>query len=155
MRILATQYSLPTKSLEIYVSGCAGKPHCKNCHNPESWDFNAGEEYSIKYFSTRIAPKILEFPDLVKNVYVLGGEPLDQDHLHLTRLLLDLKSLKVSVWLFTRYDFDQLPKGLLRLVDYVKCGRYEEELKVENNVQYGIRLATSNQIIYKKGVNYK
>ena len=46
MNILATQYTLPYKSLDIYVAGCSGSPHCINCHNKESWDFNQGEIYN-------------------------------------------------------------------------------------------------------------
>ena len=45
MKIAGTQFTLKTKSFEIYVSGCAGNPHCKGCHNPETWDFNVGEEF--------------------------------------------------------------------------------------------------------------
>lgn len=32
---------------------------------------------------------------------------------------------------------------------YIKCGRYDKELKVLDNVQFGVRLSTSNQKIYK------
>ena len=45
--------------------------------------------------------------------------------------------------------------------DYIKCGRYIEELKSANHIEYGVVLASSNQHIYKKGVelfdaeNYK
>lgn len=32
---------------------------------------------------------------------------------------------------------------------YIKCGRYDKQLRVNDNVQFGVRLATSNQRIYK------
>ncbi len=38
--------------------------------------------------------------------------------------------------------------------DYIKCGQYDEALKTANHVEYGIVLASSNQHIYKKGVDY-
>jgi glutaminase len=41
------------------------------------------------------------------------------------------------------------------MCDYIKTGRYIPELKVNENVHYGINLATSNQKIYKKGIDYE
>ena len=32
--------------VSIYVSGCHF--HCKECHNPEAWDFNYGKEFTEK-----------------------------------------------------------------------------------------------------------
>ena len=52
MNIIQTQYTLKRKSLEIYKSGCRG-PHCKGCHNPETWEFNQGipwREYKQRVF---------------------------------------------------------------------------------------------------------
>jgi hypothetical protein len=43
---------------------------------------------------------------------------------------------------------------LSNLFDYIKCGRYEEELKTANHIEYGVVLASANQHIYKKGVDY-
>jgi anaerobic ribonucleoside-triphosphate reductase activating protein len=51
MNILATSYTLQYKSLDVYIAGCSGNPHCIGCHNPESWNFNQGEKYSLKYFN--------------------------------------------------------------------------------------------------------
>ena len=36
----------------IYCSGCEN--HCEGCHNPESWDFSAGEEISVDDLFGRI-----------------------------------------------------------------------------------------------------
>lgn len=38
--------------------------------------------------------------------------------------------------------------------DYIKYGRYSEELKTANHIEYGVVLASSNQHILKKGVDY-
>lgn len=38
--------------------------------------------------------------------------------------------------------------------DYIKFGQYDESLKTANHVEYGIALSSSNQHIYKKGVDY-
>ena len=39
--------------------------------------------------------------------------------------------------------------------DYIKCGRYIQKLESSDNVQYGVRLASCNQVIYKKRIIWK
>lgn len=153
MNILYIDYTLQNKSLDVYVAGCNGNPHCGQCHNPESWDFNIGSKYDDKYFNY-LKNKIRDFDLLIDNFMVFGGEPLDQDIDELIHFLFDLKSLKKKIWLFTRYELKEIPDEVLILCDYVKCGRYILELKTEDNIQYGIALATSNQKIYKKIIDY-
>lgn len=153
MNILATQYTLEYKSLDIYVAGCCGSPHCKDCHNPETWDFNKGEQYTLKYFN-RIKTKVHDFNNLIDNIMIFGGEPLDQDKDELLHILFDLKTLNKPIWLFTRYSIDEVPKEVKTLCNYIKCGRYVPELKSNDNIMYGIKLATSNQKIFKKGIDY-
>jgi len=85
---------------------------------------------------------------------LFGGEPNDQDKDVLLHLLFDLRGLNKTIWLFTRYELNDIPKFELQLCDYIKCGRYIPELTTEDNIKYGIKLATSNQIIYKRGIDY-
>lgn len=153
MKILATQYTLSTKSLEIYVAGCKGQPHCKNCHNPETWSFDNGDEYNGDYFLW-IKDKVKENKKLINNIMIFGGEPLDQEEKDLFLFLATLKTLNLPIWIFTRYDIDEVYDFVKEFCDYIKCGRYIEELRTDDNTQYGIKLATSNQHIYKKGVDY-
>lgn len=153
MNILATQYSLTSKSLDIYVAGCNGNPHCVGCHNPESWSFNQGELYTEEYFNN-IQTKVQDFDILIDNIMIFGGEPNDQNHDELLHFLIDIKSLNKKVWLFTRYGITDVPKFELSLCDYIKSGSYMPELITDDNIQYGIKLATSNQFINKKGLDY-
>jgi len=150
MRILGTQYTLEYESLDIYISGCKGSPHCSGCHNPESWDFNKGEIYDELYCE-KLKCKITSFDDMINNIMIFGGEPLDNIHDYIVKLLLDLIKINSNkkIWLFTRYDINEVPLKIKRMCDYIKCGRYDELLKTDNNIQYGIKLATSNQKIYK------
>lgn len=151
--ILTTQYTLNNRALEIYVSGCSGNPHCKNCHNPESWSFNQGDLYDDDYCD-KLTDKIWEFNSMIDNIMIFGGEPLDQDLEELNQLLIDVYCDDKPIWIFTRYNFEEVPSFIKDLCDYIKCGRYLPELKVDSNIQYGINLATSNQKIYKKGIDY-
>ena len=155
MNIIGTQYTLQYKSLDIYIAGCNGDKgvHCTSCHNPESWNFNQGELYNKEYFN-KIKIKVKDFNNLIDNIMIFGGEPNDQNIDDLTFFLSDLKSLSKKIWLFTRYNIKDVPKFELGLCDYIKCGAYIPNLKTDDNVQYGIKLATSNQKIYKKGIDY-
>ena len=153
MNIVGTQYTLSNRAFEIYTAGCKGNPHCTNCHNPKSWDFNQGVLCDLDYLQA-LRKKILNFDTMIDKIMVFGGEPLDQNPAELRLLLKLLSQLGKEVWLFTRYDLEEVPHYVKVTCDYIKCGRYLEELRTDDNTQYGIKLATSNQNIYKKGINY-
>lgn len=157
MNILGTQFSISTHSFEIYVAGCNGQPHCKGCHNPESWDYTKGEIYDNDYFNKAIRSKVFLFQHLIQNIMIFGGEPLDRDIYEkdgLFSLLQQCQTLHKPIWLFTRYDIDEVPDDIKAICDYIKCGKYIPELRSDHHVQYGIKLATSNQKIFKKGLDY-
>lgn len=146
MRIAGTQYSLNTKSFEIYVSGCKGS--CRGCHNPELKDYDIGQPLT-KELLQNIVAKIKDFDILIDNIWILGGEPLDQNLDELEWLLKELSKAGKPIWLFTRFSITEVPDNIKQYCDYIKCDPYIEELKTDDNIQYGIKLATSNQKIYK------
>lgn len=154
MNVLATQYTLCNKALEIYIAGCNGDPHCEDCHNPESWDFSLGSALTLGYFSKNIGAKINEFSTLIENIMIFGGEPLDQPPSDLEELLSLLSFSNKKIWIFTRYPIEEVPDFVKHYCDYIKCGKYEKNLTSDNNIQYGIKLASNNQKIYKKGIDY-
>lgn len=152
MRLAATQYSLFQQSYEFYFSGCKGfDGHCKNCHNPELFDFNLGEEVSSATFET-IGQKVAKFDSLIKRFFILGGEPLDQELSELVSFITELKKYNKEIWLFTHYDFNQVPSVLKELCDYIKVGPYVEGLP--KTTMYNIELASNNQRILRKGEHY-
>lgn len=146
MNIAATQYTLKYKSFELYLSGCDGI--CgKKCHNKELWDFNLGKPYQQETY--KIIHKVKEFDNLIDNIWILGGEPLLQNHDELLNLICDLKTTDKKIWLWTRFEIDDIPQKIKEQCDYIKTGRFIEELKCDNNIQYSIKLATRNQKIIK------
>lgn len=151
INIIGTQYNLARKALEIYKAGCSG-PHCNNCHNPESWDFDQGESWEV--CGDRILTKIRRFSSLIDRVEFYGGEPLDSNLDELRDILESIKKLDKEIWVFTRYPLSEIDTRVKNLCDYIKCGRYIEGLKCTDNIQYGITLATSNQNVYKKGKDF-
>ena len=147
MNIAATQYTLGNKSYEIYVAGCKAKPHCENCHNPELWNFTFGDKLDEEMYK-RIESKLNSFNDLIDNIWIVGGEPLDQDLNELKKLLIFLKTFNKKMWLFTRFELDEIPEDIIKYFDYIKTGRYLPSEKVSHE-EYGVVLATTNQHIHK------
>ena len=139
----------------LFVSGC--RNHCKNCFNPETWNFTYGEPFTEEVeeyiFSTFKNP-------VLAGLTVLGGEPMEPENQE--ALLPFLRRFKErfpdkTIWLFTGNLYEELtgqcgehPKCLpitediLALVDILVDGRYEEE-----NHSIGIRFrgSTNQRII--------
>ena len=61
----------PGVRVSIFFQGCAF--HCKNCFNPETWSFTAGEEFNDEVIENII--KLCE-PDHITGLSMLGGEPM-------------------------------------------------------------------------------
>ena len=157
MNIITIDYSMATQSMDIFFSGCRMGSHCPGCHNSEAWDFNAGSEWT-KWIN-KIKDDIRTFSGMTKRIFILGGEPLDQDHDELEKFLTTIFTDSVveqnmELWLFTRYEIDQVPDRFKHIFHYIKTGPYREELTVPDNISHGVRLATSNQRVLKKGVDY-
>ena len=56
----------------LFVSGCTH--HCKNCFNPETWNFCYGKPFTKEVEDEVI--KLLE-PDYIQGLTLLGGEPME------------------------------------------------------------------------------
>ena len=73
LKILETVMDGPHLRTSIYFSGCTH--HCKECHNPETWKFGQGTQYTPL--------ELLEEVEKYGNKYVTlsGGDPLEQKYL--------------------------------------------------------------------------
>jgi len=97
--------------VSLYVQGCS--IHCKGCFNPETWDFEGGQEFDIAAKETLFS--LLEKP-YVHRFSVLGGEPLERCNWEeLNNLLIDVKKKfpKLQIWLYTGYEYS----FLMQLID--------------------------------------
>ena len=156
LKISYIEYSPATNSLDVFMCGCTA-PHCKGCYNEELWDFNA-EGISSDECWQEIVNLNHRFDSLVDRILILGGEPFDVYNRYPSEFIHFISNIKTTInkpiYLFTRYNLEDIPDTLKQYFDYIKCGRYIPELTTDDNVQEGIKLATSNQIIYKSGVDY-
>lgn len=147
MNILATEVNLKYGAFEIYVSGCTRE--CCGCHNYESWDFTKGTPYAQWYYNVFSKRNIPSF--LIGNIWVLGGEPLDQDPDDLftlfTMLREDHKDKKL--WLWTSYELANIPVNILGLLDFVKTGKYCQHRPSIVDQTTSIPLASDNQKIIR------
>lgn len=146
MNLITTQYVPHLQRLEIYLAGC--KRRCKGCHNPSSWDFRAGKEINYDLLVEKCQNS------LVENIWILGGEPLDQKVGELMYLLVNLELTSKPIWLFTGYELSKVPEQAKEYLTYIKTGAYKEKFMPVDDLEWnGIKLASTNQKIYKKHLN--
>ncbi len=105
----------------VYFAGC--EHHCPGCHNPESWDPNAGQEMTIEELLNRIAENDFD-------VTFTGGDPLLQIA-PLTNLAFQISALGKRIWLYTGYTFESIipsPKlsKILPYIDVIVDGPFIE-----------------------------
>ncbi len=96
--------------VSLFVQGCHF--HCKNCSNPETWDFNCGKEWIDE-----VEKQFLELAarPYIKRISILGGEPLADENVDgvlnlVNRIRLSLGDTK-TIWLYTGYEWNQLING--------------------------------------------
>lgn len=92
----------------LFVQGCDRNPHCKNCFNSETWDFNGGKEWTEKTKN-----KFMELIDrpYIRRVSFLGGECLAEQNLD--EVLKLVKQIRISfpeksIWLYTGFCWNDL-----------------------------------------------
>ncbi len=114
----------------LFVSGCSN--HCEGCFNPETWDFNNGEEFTDK--------KIKEILDSIDNkniagLSLLGGDPLEYANLDMVgKLIREFRNrfgFTKSIWMWTGYLMeniaftpDQRRWDVVRWIDVLVDGKF-------------------------------
>lgn len=108
----------------LFVSGC--RNHCKNCFQPETWDFNYGTLFSDE--TEEYIMHLLSRP-YVTGITLLGGEPMEPENQPvLLRLLRKIKDKypEKNVWCYTGYTLDKL----LNDSEHCRCGSTDEFLSL-------------------------
>ena len=116
----------PGVRVSIFFQGCSF--HCKNCFNPETWDFNGGKE-----FTDDVINHILELSNKthVSGLSILGGEPMHPNNIKGTIKL--CKAFKErfkdkNIWCWTGFLIDDiLDKEVLNYIDVLVDGRFKQE----------------------------
>jgi len=125
----------PGIRVSLFVSGCTH--HCRECFNPETWDFSYGSPFTQEEVSA-----ILTYlaPDHIRGLSVLGGEPFEPENqsavLALVRRVRAAYPQK-DVWCYSGYLYEALRDGkvgthsraLLELLDVLVDGPFVIEKK--------------------------
>ena len=131
--------------ITVWVSGCVH--HCKGCHNPETWDFKYGREFTDD--DKKKIFEILEKP-YIKGITFSGGDPLCSytDVLSLVKEIKE-KYPDKDIWVYTGFSFEYVREHMSEILDYVDYmvdGKFKIE---ERDVSLAFR-GSKNQRIWKK-----
>ena len=114
--------------VSVFMQGC--EFHCKNCFNPETWDFDKGNLLTDEVINHVI--------DLCKESHiaglsVLGGEPMHPRNIEATTKLAKAFKEKCpdkNLWIWSGFLFDKDLKNceVLNYIDVLVDGKYVDEL---------------------------
>ena len=141
----------PGVSVTFFTQGC---PHrCDGCHNPETWSFDGGKEFTPQLLNEIV--EALTSNDITRSFCVMGGEPLCDENLFLTNLVIShvrekVQGVKIYVW--TGYIYEGLLKksnphlkNILAETDVLIDGPYIKSLR---DITLPLR-GSSNQRVIK------
>ena len=121
----------PGVRVSLFVSGC--RNHCKGCFQPETWDFNYGQEYD----GVKTVNEIIEAlsPEDISGLSILGGDPIERENISEVVTLCNLvKRLypDKTIWLYTGYKYEDIAEmypNVLEVIDVMVDGPFIEDLK--------------------------
>ena len=119
----------PGVRVSIFMQGCAF--HCKNCFNPETWDFEKGKE-----FTDETIERVLELcgNENITGLSILGGEPMHPTNIEGTTKLAKAFKQKYpekTLWAWSGFLFDKWVKDkeVAKYLDVLIDGQYVDELR--------------------------
>lgn len=93
--------------VSLFVQGCDKNPHCKNCFNPDTWNFNGGLEWTDEVEENFM--KLINRPYITR-ISLLGGECLSNDNLDYVIKLtneIHVSFPQKTLWLYTGYLWEE------------------------------------------------
>jgi len=129
----SSQSNGPGKRFTIWVQGCS--IHCSDCINPDTWNFNAGEEKTVEEIVEQIRKTETD------SVTITGGEPLDQYREVLK--LLKILFTDYNIFLTTGYPYNK--SEIFDYVDILVAGPYVDHLYSDKLLWRG---SANQQLIY-------
>lgn len=141
----------PGVCVSFYTQGCPH--HCRGCHNPETWDFDGGKEFTPIVFEE--IDKALNANGVHRDFCLLGGEPLCDKNIFLSRLILEhVKNIhpEVKTYIWSGYTYEQLIKRaaanaslqrVLELADILIDGPFIQE---QRNITLHMRGSRNQRI---------
>ena len=128
MRILdivpGTSVDGPGLRTAIYFAGCEHK--CPGCHNPQSWDFDGGQDMSIDEIMAVVIENDFD-------VTFTGGDPLYSTETILP-LAREIRRIGKSIWCYTGFRYEEIVshprmRELMEYSDVLVDGPFVESLR--------------------------
>lgn len=117
----------------LWVSGCT--VNCKNCQNPQTWNFNSGIPFTEESMDEIIDN--LNKP-YITGLTLTGGHPLESANLSTIKTIVKTVKSRFSnktIWLYTGFTWEEIKEcyilfwDILSNVDVLVDGRYVDELR--------------------------
>lgn len=111
----------------IWFQGC--KHHCRECQNPETWNFDGGMDVDIEDIKEQL--KKLKYQT---GITLSGGDPFFQASAA-TEIAKFAHSIGLNVWTYTGFTYDEIINAndekmeLLKNTDVLVDGRFEIDKK--------------------------
>lgn len=125
----------PGVSVTLFTQGCPH--HCEGCHNPETWDFNGGKEFTPEVLRKIVAG--LTNNGIKRSFCIMGGEPLCEQNTLLTLMTIQYVKQRlpeVKIYLWTGYYYEELLKSpdpkiplILKEIDVLIDGPFVKSLR--------------------------
>lgn len=140
----------PGLCVSFFTQGCPH--HCPGCHNPETWDFNRGKEFTNETLQEIL--EALTAQNIHRDLCIMGGEPLCQENAFLTRLIIQevrkyAPDAKIYIW--SGYTYEELKRcgdphviDSLRLADVLIDGPY---IEAERDITLPMRGSRNQRVI--------
>lgn len=142
-------------NVSFFTQGCPFK--CKGCHNPQTWDFSGGKEFSPATLTELL--DALSANGVKRNLSIMGGEPLCEENIFLVSLIIlsvkeQFPDIKIYVW--TGYTYEDLQirsqlepkiKTILDNIDYLIDGPFILE---ERDITLAMRGSRNQRILDMK-----
>lgn len=114
----------PSFRTSIYCAGC--EHHCPGCHNPQTWDFQAGEDRQVEDLMQEIVS------DPFAHVTFTGGDPFFQVEGFAELAKRIKEETDKNIWCYTGFTYEALIKNptareLLQHLDVLVDGPFVKE----------------------------